>query len=82
MARKTLTQDQLRAMIEAEVEKAGLVDKPQHLTFYGVEEQQPDGPNWTLSFDGPLMFSTQLDAFSAIIQRLTAEFDIQWQTRH
>jgi hypothetical protein len=81
MNREKLSQDELRALILAEVDKAGLEDKPTNLTFLGTEETAC-GQNWTVSFQGAIMFTHEAKALGAIIQRLGEQYDIEWRALH
>jgi hypothetical protein len=82
MAREKLTQDELRNLILFEAEKADLEAAPQNIQFLGVEYPAPDKPNWTIGFEGPLMYSADAARLLAIVQRLGKQYDIEWRALH
>lgn len=80
MAKKKISQDNLRALITAEAAKDPLCEDLTKVQLFGTEEDSD--ANWTVTWHGLGMDRAANNAMAAIIRRLSAEYEVAWRTHH
>ncbi|HEX7767088.1 MAG TPA: hypothetical protein VF443_10265 [Nitrospira sp.] len=80
MTKKKIGAAQLRDLIKAEAAKNPLCED---LTKVEVFATESGGGSWTFAFHGiDLTDRAATDAMTAIFKRLSAEYEVAWQTQH
>lgn len=80
MVKKNISKEQMIALIKSEAAKEPLCEDLDEVMLFGTEDSAV--ANWTVGWKGLEFDRTTGDAMAAIIRRLSAEYDVAWQTRH
>lgn len=77
--KKLVRPDELRARIIAEAGKDTLCGDLTKVEVFSTEE---GGGSWTVAFHGLGIDRAANEAMARILRRLSAEYEVAWQTQH